>query len=326
MIGLRVIEPGLLTTVQDLGRPRHTALGVPPSGATDPLSLVVGNRSLGNMDDDAAIECTLIGPVVEIDRDAWICLTGATCPDARIETRGASRTLPWCTPTFVSAGERLDVGRLENGARCLLCISGGVSVPRVLDSRSTLISAGLGGHHGRALRPNDMLALNSTARTPRRPTDDLHEWLRTRLARKTLRAMPSLHAEHFPLDALDGLTSIPFTVSRQCDRIGVRLNEPINSLPHDPARFESEPTTTGGIQIAADGRPIVLGVDRPTTGGYPLLACVIEADLPAVAMLRPREHVRFETIALDTARELTMEHRRTLDALLPPSHAQTGTL
>ncbi|RMH24582.1 MAG: biotin-dependent carboxyltransferase [Planctomycetota bacterium] len=318
MPSLRVIEPGLFTTVQDLGRTGHSAIGVPPSGAFDALSLIAGNRLLNNPDHAAALECTLLGPTVTLDRDAWVCLTGAPCPNARIAASDFGRPLPWCEPTRIHAGELMRFGGLSDGARSYLCVSGGLDVPLVLNSRSTLATAGFGGHHGRPLRKDDTIPLTTADHRPRSPSNNLHNFLRSQLGRRTLRIVPSLHAERFPADALDRLTSAEFSVGDQSNRVGLRLNGPAIPPPDLAGSFDSEPTVTGGVQIPGDGQPIILGVDRPTTGGYPLLACVIRADLPATAMLRPRGRVRFEPVTLEEARRLSTDQRRTLDTLLAP--------
>lgn len=314
---LHVDDPGLFTTVQDLGRPGYTAIGVPHSGAADSISLIIGNRLLGNADCAAALECTLTGPIVTLHSEGYACLTGAQCPNASITRGDNQRPLPWCEPTHIAAGESIRIGGTGNAARAYLCISGGLAVPPALGSRSTLVGASLGGHGGRALRPGDVLPLGSSTPDPRSLPRELHAWLRPRLDRRTVRVVPSLHTDMFPRCAIDQLTSSRFAVSGQSDRIGVRLTGPVISPPEGSGVLESEPTVTGGIQIAGDSQPIILGADRPTTGGYPLLACVIRDDLPVVAMLRPRDILRIECVSLSVARRLTEEQCQKLDTLLP---------
>ncbi len=317
MAVLRVIDPGLFTTVQDRGRSGYTALGVPPSGAFDATALVIGNRLLGNAETEAALECTLQGPTVTPDRDAWICLTGADAPEACIAGVGGDRRIAWCEPVRVARGERVKIGPLEGAARAYLCISGGLAVPEVLGSRSTYTTGGLGGHHGRALRRDDAVPLGDGVRPPVAVPPELQGWLRAQVDRSTIRIVSSLSADQFPSASAAQFTSGPFRVLEQSSRIGVRLTGPAVALPEAGASLDSEPTVTGGIQIAGDGQPIILGCDRPTTGGYPMFACVIEADLGAVAALRPRDWVRFQWITLADARRLAAEQQSRLDALLP---------
>lgn len=327
MPGLLVTQPGLFTTVQDLGRPGHGASGVPPSGAADALSLLVGNRLLGNPDDAAALEITLMGPSVTLERDAWICLAGARCPSASVATARGEQHLPWCEPVRVRAGEPISLGSTGDGARSLLCVSGGLDVPRVLGSRSTLAGAAIGGLGGRPLRAGDLIPLREADPRPRAVPSGLHAWLTSQLTRRIIRVVPSLHAELFPPDASRTLCSAGFTVSEQSNRIGTRLRGPALPIPHDAGLLESEPTVTGGLQVSVDGQLIALGPDRPTTGGYPLIACVIEADLWAWAMLRPRERVHFELVEIDAARKIDREQREQREALLPEAedaHAPGG--
>ncbi|MEM1329435.1 MAG: biotin-dependent carboxyltransferase family protein [Planctomycetota bacterium] len=321
---LCVLDPGMFTTVQDLGRPGHSAIGVPLSGAADRLSLVMGNRLLGNTDVAAALECTLAGPNLTLEGDAWVCLTGAPCPDSCITGTNGDLPLSWCEPVRVSSGESIAIGTTGRGARAYLCVSGGLGVAAVLDSRSTLVGAAIGGHEGRPLRQGDGLPLIEALREPRAVPSDLHRWLRSQLDRRVIRVVRSLHSDRFPPCALEALTSAAFTVRPQSDRIGTRLDGPAVRRPDDVGSCESEPTLTGAIQITGDGRPIVLGPDRPTTGGYPLLACVVEADLPAMASLRPHDSIRFELISGEDARAIASEQQRTADGLLPPCEDGAG--
>ncbi len=321
---LRVADPGMFTTVQDLGRAGHAASGVPPSGAADPLSLTIGNRLLANPDNAAALECTLTGPSLTLETDAWVCLTGSVCPEARVTGAAGVRALPWCEPTHVRAGEQITIGALRDGARAYVCFSGGLGSPPVLGSRSTLVGLPAGERDGRALRSNDELPLIDDGCHPRARPGELHDWLRTHLLRRTLRIVHSLDTDRFPPGAVRQLASASFTVGEQSNRTGIRLRGPAIPLPEDAALFESEPTVTGGVQISADAQPIILGPDRPTTGGYPLLACVIRTDQTALAMLRPRDTLRFEIVSLEAARQLATEQRRTLDTLLPPNENATA--
>lgn len=319
MPSLRVVDPGFFTTVQDLGRPGFASIGVPASGAADSLSLIVGNRLLGNVDGAAAFECTLTGLSVEVDGDMWVCLTGATCPAARIVGTDGKRVLPSCTPTDVRTGDCITVGALADGARAYLCVSFGLDVPTVLGSRSTYVGISLGGQEGRALRRGDVFPLIERTNRPREAHNELDEWLREQLSRRTVRVVDSLHHDRFPCDARQRLASSEFAVGAQSNRTGIRLDGPAIPLPDEAGVLESEPTVTGGVQITGDGTPIVLGVDRPTTGGYALLACVIRSDLSALAMLRPRDRVRFERVPMHDARQLADEQHQALDRLLAPS-------
>lgn len=308
----------MFTTVQDLGRPGHSALGVPASGATDPLSLRLGNRIVGNPDGAAGLEFTLDGPCVVFDQDVVVCLAGGDCPDAAIGRPAGPERLPPCTPVRVRAGELIRIGPVRTGARGYLCVGGGFVVDLVMGSRSTLVSAGFGGHEGRALRPGDRLGLGERADRAVDVDDSgrAARWLAGVRSRRVLRVTPGLHAGLFPAHAAHGLDRSGFTVSDRCDRVGVRLEGAGVPQPEGAGRMDSEPTETGAVQVPGDGRPIVLGMDRPTTGGYPVIACVIAADLPVLGMLRPGEAVRFEHVTREAARKAWRQQESELDALV----------
>ncbi|MBX3351350.1 MAG: 5-oxoprolinase subunit PxpA [Phycisphaeraceae bacterium] len=307
----RVLHPGAHTTVQDLGRPGLGAMGVPLSGASDALSLRVGNRLLGNRDSDAAFECALVGPTLGFDADAITCLAGGECRDACIEGVGGVRPLPACTPTAVRAGETVRIGPIRPGARVYLCIGGGARSPVVLGSRSALT--------GRPLRAGDAVALPS-----RPPASIVHSdtapialWLRTDLSRRTLRVVPGLHTDLFPSDAMRTLTSAEFRVSDRSNRVGLRLEGARVPTLAGSGLLPSEGATVGVVQIPADGAPIILGPDHPTTGGYAALACVIAADLHLLGAMPPRDAIRFAVVTRDQAREAAHANASALDALLP---------
>jgi biotin-dependent carboxylase-like uncharacterized protein len=304
---MTVHEPGMFTTVQDLGRPGLASQGVPESGAADALSLRVGNRLLGNPDAAAALECTLRGPTVSFSRDTWICVTGAT-----------SAPFNAGVPTLARAGVPVALGGLERGARAYLCVQGGLDVPRVMGSAATLVRAGLGGFQGRALRGGDVIGVGEAtgAVADAGVSKAASTWLAGVLGRRTVRVVAGLHADLFSSAARAMLAEHEFMVSDQSDRIGVRLSGPVVSGVADGVLL-SEGTAVGSIQIPGDGQPIVLGVDRPTTGGYPVIACVIAADLPVLGSLRPRERVRFAWVPIDQAWRVWQEQEAMLDRLVP---------
>lgn len=316
----------MFTTVQDLGRPGRCELGVPPSGAADWLSLRLGNRLMGNPDGAAALECTLEGPTLVFDRDALVCLSGAACPGAAVGRRAGPASIGMCEPVRVRAGEVVKVGPVRGGARACLCVGGGFGVEPVMGSRSTLVSAGFGGHAGRALRAGDRVPIGEDAGDAGGGlAGDAAAWLEQVLARRTMRLTPGADASVFPAGSARVLGEHAFTVSRRCDRAGVRLEGAVVEGPADAGGMDSEPTETGGVQVTGDGGLIVLGVDRPTTGGYPVIGCVIAADVPAMAVLRPGDAVRFAWTDRAEARAAWRELTRGLDGLIPSRDGGEGS-
>lgn len=292
---LTIIEPGMLTTVQDLGRPGRTSIGVPHSGAADPLALRAGNRLLGNDEHAAALECTLIGPTVTFDRDTGVAITGAA-PAA-----GTPRA--W-TRITVRAGDPFRIGPLAGGARAYLCVAGGIRVPPRLGSASTLLSAGFGGHHGRSLKVRDQLDLGDPPqRVPdTRIADALRREYAPHVGPRTLRATDGPHRHLLDASQVAAFWAATFTVSNQSNRVGIRLDGASIPAP-SAAEMVSEGAFPGAVQLTPSGQPIVLCVDHPTTGGYPIIAATASVDLHLLGQLRPGDNVRFERTTIEQARQ-----------------------
>jgi antagonist of KipI len=297
---LVVERSGALATVQDLGRPGLGVLGVPPSGAMDALALRVANLLVGNPVGAAGIEFALDGPDVRFETDAWVALAGSRFT-ARIDDREA----PHLESFAVRRGQVLTLGRTIEGARGVLAVSGGIDVPVVLGSRSTLLAAGLGGLEGRALRAGDRLALGavpSTARRRRMQPGVLPGYT----PRVELRVVRGAQVDAFAGKGLATLFASDYRVSSRSDRMGLRLEgPPVERLV--PADIAPEGIAPGAIQIPADGNPIVLGVDRPTTGGYTKVGAVIAADLGFLAQAKPGDRFRFLEVDPAEGRRLYRE-------------------
>lgn len=335
MASLRVIQPGLMSTVQDVGRSGHAASGVPESGAVDRLSLRAGNRLLGNPDRAAAIEMTITGGECVFDDDATIALTGAAMPAQLKAAGGAQRDVPHATPVDIRAGASLSVGRAASGCRAYLCVRGGIDVPLVLASRSTCLPGGFGGFDGRALRAGDELRIGLVTglAPPRACPSEGAAWLRGQRTRPVIRVVRSVHSESIP-SAFEQLIATAWRASNQSNRGGVRLvpltcpqvsaERRASSSGTDPrtgqwqALMISEGTPLGAIQLPDGGEPIILLNDRPTTGGYLMIACVIAADIAAVGQTSPGDALRFEEESIEAARNEWRDQQSELDRHLKP--------
>ena len=303
---IRVLSAGLLTTVQDLGRPGLGALGVPRGGAADAHALRLGNLLLGNDAGAAALEATLAGPELVFEEPALVALAGAPF-DARLDGEPVP---PW-EAFEVGAGARLYVGRALSGARAYLCVRGGLDVPAVLGSRSTDVATGFGGHEGRPLGPGDVLPVGSAPRPPRgrRVAAAAARWSGPR---RDLRVTAGPQAGLFTRETLAAFRERSFRVSASSSRTGVRLEgEP---LAAPAGSLVTEGVVPGAIQVPPSGLPIVLLVEHPATGGYPKIGSVISADLSALAQLRPAEEVRFAPVSLEEARRLLLDREARLGA------------
>jgi biotin-dependent carboxylase-like uncharacterized protein len=308
---IRVLRPGSLTLVQDLGRPGSGASGVPRGGAFDPWAARAANRLVGNPDDAALLEVTLAGPLLELDGVAAIALAGDPFD---LEVEGGSEPARSCAGTGgleaipLRGAARISIGRALSGVRAWLAVAGGIDVPLVLGSRSTDLSGAFGGFEGRALRAGDLLSLfpgkeEAAPARPRarRPRGD-HAPIR-------LRVVPGPEERLLAGGGLAVLEQQGLTVSPHSDRRGIRLTGSNLALaPHAPLR--SQGTLPGAVQIPPAGEPIVLGVDAPVTGGYPWVAQVIEADLGRLAHLAPGAPVSFELVDFAAAERAFAERRR----------------
>ena len=302
---ITVEAPGAFTTVQDAGRLGWGASGVPPSGAMDQLALRAANLLAGNDEGAAALEITMNGPLLRFAEPTACALAGAPFDvDLDGEPIDTGRSFA------VTAGAKLRIGSARSGLRCYLAVAGGIPVERVLGSRSTLISAGFGGLDGKALAAGSKLPVAHRARA--HATRVLRERaLPQGLA--VLRAIPGPQEDAFESGSLDVFFSTGYRVSPRSDRAGVRLDGGPLALAR-PADLDPEGVVTGGVQVPADGLPIVLGPDRPATGGYVKIATVIAADLPMLAQARPGDTLRFAIATVEEARAAWRDRLATLRA------------
>ncbi|MFC8095594.1 biotin-dependent carboxyltransferase family protein [Streptomyces sp. NPDC057301] len=281
---LSVVRAGALTTVQDLGRPGHAHLGVPRSGALDGPAAALVNRLVGNPPEAAVLETTLNGCAVRPRSTVTVAVGGAPC---RVTVDG--RPVAWGAAVSVPAGALLDVDGAMSGVRSYVAVSGGIAVEPVLGSRSTDLLSGLGPApltDGTVLplgRPTQLHARVDVAPQPAPPSE------------LVLRVTPGPRDDWFTPAAVRAFTSHPYRVSAASNRIGLRTEGP--ALERALTReLPSEGVVLGAVQVPPDGRPVVFLADHPTTGGYPVIAVVRAADLPAAAQAVPGTPVRFVAV------------------------------
>ncbi|MGC1615808.1 MAG: biotin-dependent carboxyltransferase family protein [Candidatus Acidiferrum sp.] len=305
---IEVRAPGLLTTVQDLGREGFGPMGVSPSGAADPLALRIGNRLVGNAESAAALEMTLLGGTFVFPEHAEIAMTGAdfgaTLDNHQIDS--------WCSAE-VRAGQTLRLEATHAGARCYLCVRGGIAVKLFLGSASTHLLSGLGGLEGRALRKGDLLKIGTAGGGFRtfRKRKVAAKALEKLSPRKILRVTAGPQNDWFSHAAQGVFYKTTYRVAEESNRMGLRLERapvPVAS----GGEMISEGVSLGAVQIPASGLPIILFVEQQTTGGYPKIANVISADLSSLGQLRPRDEIRFERVEMETARIAFVEQEKLL--------------
>jgi biotin-dependent carboxylase-like uncharacterized protein len=302
---IEVITPGLLTTVQDLGRQGYGPLGVSACGAADALSLRVGNLLVGNRENAAGLEMTLLGGTFRFPHGGIVALTGSDF-DASVD----NRPLPAWTSERIVPGQTLRLGPTQSGARCYLCVLGGIQVPLVLGSSSTHLPSAMGGFGGRSLKKGDILAIGDAPEVARlrRVVGSSVELF---APRKVLRVTPGLQGNRFAEQAREGFFSASYRVREDSNRMGIRLEGP--SVPSQSAgEMITEGVSLGAVQVPDSGQPILSFVDQQTTGGYPVIANIITADFSSVGQLRPRHEIQFELVDLDRARVLLLEQEKLL--------------
>lgn len=291
MSTLTVVKPGMLTTVQDLGRRGLQSLGVPVSGPMDAYSHRLANQVLGNDPSAAALEITLMGPELVADGE----MTCAAC-GADISITVDEKPAPMNEPFRVRSGARLRWGSRVSGTRMTLAVRGGFDVPAVLGSRATHLASRMGPFGGRALRAGDVLPVGS----PETGRAVAGHPLEIPAGGARLRVLPGAHRERFTDDAWGLLVRARYIVSPQSNRMGYRLDGP--ALSHaGPADILSEAMPYGAMQVPASGQPILLLVERATTGGYATIANVISADLPIAGQLAPGDWIEFDPVTREDA-------------------------
>ena len=305
---IEVRAPGLLTTVQDLGREGFGTMGVSPSGAADPIALRIGNRLVGNSEGTAGLEMTLLGGTFFFREPAVVALTGSDFAP----TLGAGPLESWCS-VEIPPGQTLQLGPTRGGARCYLCVRGGIDVKLFLGSASTHLLSGLGGFEGRLLRKGDVLKVGRASESFRtfRRRNLARRALEKLAPRKVLRVTAGPQSDWFSKEAQEMFYQGTYRVTEESNRMGLRL-EGAAIASALGGEMISEGVSLGAVQITASGLPIILFVEQQTTGGYPKIANVISADMSSLGQLRPRDEIRFELVEMETARALLVEQEELL--------------
>lgn len=283
-----VLDGGVATTVQDLGRAGHRRFGVSPAGVLDPVAAAAANAAAGNAPGAAVLECTIVGPALRFLRPVRFAIAGADLGAVLERSDLGDWPVPRATAVLARAGNVLRLEGRRRGCRAYVAFAGGIDVPVLLGSRSTDLTASFGGHEGRALRPGDRLAVGTAAIEARVSSagpaiaDDAR-----------VRVILGPQDDHFAPDTVERFLASEWLVATTSDRAACRLAGP--RLEHSgPSEVASEGMVPGSIQVPPDGQPIVMLADGPTTGGYPKIATVVSSDLARLAQLVPGSgHVRF---------------------------------
>jgi len=299
---LTILDPGALTTIQDVGRLGWGRFGIPPSGPMDAAAFAAANHLVGNPCEAAALEVTLTGPALAASRDCLVAVCGA-----EFELWAGRLPVPAWHAVYLRAGHALRFGKRLTGARAYLAVDGGVDVSPYLGSRSTHLRGRFGGLEGRALQAGDRVTIGAPIHThhidragTRWPIPD---W-RAGDGVAEVRVVLGPQADHFSAAAVDRFLGNAYRVTAAADRMGIRLQGRRLDRAVESG-IVSDGIVTGSIQVPPDGQPIVMMVDRQTTGGYPKIANVIRADVPRLAQVVPGDEVRFEEVTVREARSIT---------------------
>ena len=296
---LEIITPGPLTTVQDLGRFGYGRYGVPPSGGLDTFSLRMANLLVGNTEDEACLEITVMGFRARALTDLMVAITGAD-----LEPRIDNEPIENWRSYGLKAGETLSLKTTKKGCRAYLAVGGGILAAPVLGSRSTNLSTGFGGLEGRAVKKGDVLWRSSPEARVLAETRRLKpEWIPPYEKDWNLRVIFGPQEDHFSPNARKAFLSSPFRVRPESDRTGIRLAGPeIQKKPELGGSIISEGVVSGTVQVPGDGQPIIILVET-VTGGYRKIATVISADVPLLGQLKPGDAVCFREVTLEKAYE-----------------------
>ena len=302
-MGLEVLRAGLQSTVQDQGRFGYAHLGVSASGAADNFALRIGNILVGNPKQSAGIEMTIIGDKYRFKSDSYIALTGS-----EFEAELDNKPIPFWRGWPINNDQILDIRSTKTGARCYLCVAGGINVEDVMGAKTTHLTSGIGGGHGRILKKQDVLDFGSLDKSIK-PVEEINEPMTT--DNEIIRVTKGRQWLWFDKKQKNKFFQHQYSVSDLSNRMGLRLKE--NAIN---TKKESEIITAciplGSVQIPGDGQPIISFVEHQTTGGYPVIANVISADLRKVGQLKSGDYFQFELISFSRAEKLKVDQEKFL--------------
>ena len=307
MKAFQAVKPGLFTTVQDLGRYGFLRYGVPISGAMDTFSLVAANLLVGNSQNDACLETTLIGPELQALVPTQIAVTGGSC-----SPKINDQSIPMWQTVNVQEGDVLSFDRMENGCRAYIALRGGIDVPLMLGSRSTYVRGGFGGTAGRQLKVGD--AIESFKVSPIKTRYALlNELIPQFTSNAVVHVILGPQDNMFTDEGIETFLSNSYKTTLESDRMGYRLNGPL--IEHKgKADIVSDALLPGAVQVPKDGKPIVIMRDAQTTGGYPKIAVVASSDLCLLGQAKPNDVIEFSKVTIRQAQKKGNEYSKMLNS------------
>ncbi|WP_101698140.1 biotin-dependent carboxyltransferase family protein [Clostridium minihomine] len=316
MNAVKVISPGALTTIQDAGRFGYLQSGISVSGVMDSYSHRTANLLVDNSPEEAVMEVTLMGPILEFLADTRIAVTGANLqPKLNNEPVSMWQTIA------VKAGDRLSFGMIQSGCRAYIAFAGGLDVPVVMGSKSTNLKAQIGGFQGRQLKREDMVPI--AAAQPGSLWAASEEFIPEYSKQITLRVVLGPQDEAFTSEGISHFLNTEYQVTPANDRMGYRLEG--QEITHKSgADIVSDGIVMGAVQVPSSGQPIILMADRQTTGGYTKIATVISSDLPLLAQAQAGTMIRFQQVSVEESQKLLAEYQDKIHAFARSRRPVTG--
>jgi antagonist of KipI len=324
-VSISVLNPGLQSTIQDLGRHGYQKYGVIVSGAMDAYAMRLANIAVGNNENEGVLEITMIGPSLELEKGTLISITGGN-----ISPTINGKKIPMGRPVYLKEDCVLNFGACIAGCRSYLAIAGGFDVPEVMESKSTYLRAQFGGFNGRALKKGDILNIGAKSVVAIKIIEKLQEitkkgefvatsWYMgestVENANSTIiRVFKDRQFDNISDESINKFFNSEFNVDNKSDRMGYRLCGEKIELK-ERLEMISEEVSVGTIQIPPDGNPIILLADRQTTGGYPKIAHVVSVDIQKIVQLKPNSKIKFKQITLKEAERLYFEREKYIDEL-----------
>ncbi|HDR8180219.1 MULTISPECIES: biotin-dependent carboxyltransferase family protein [Bacillus] len=319
---VEVLHAGMFTTVQDLGRSYYQQFGVPVGGAMDKNALRLINMLVGNEENEAGLEMTILGPKLLIKKTTLLAIGGVD-----MEPLLNGERIPLWRPILAEEGSMLCFGKVKSGCRAYVTFAGGIHIEGTMGSKSTYIRAAIGGIEGRMLKKGDCFQIGTYSEMANRFIQDLQkdERIKTKWVisnsvlpkykkHPKLRVIADFEYDQFTEESRKAFFTKEYKVSNYADRMGYRVEgEVLNRI--EEKEILSSPVTFGTIQVPNGGQPIILMADRQTTGGYPRMGNIISVDLPLLAQLKPGDYVSFEKITLEEAEQLYIEQEVNMNLL-----------
>ncbi|MCT4594352.1 MAG: biotin-dependent carboxyltransferase family protein [Anaeromicrobium sp.] len=305
---IKIISPGFLTTIQDKGRYGYEQFGVPVSGVMDKFAYRMANILVENNESEPVLEVTMLGPQIEFESVETISITGGN-----LSPKINGREVSMWTSIKVNRGDLLSFGEIKGGCRSYIAFSSGIDIPVIMRSKSTYLKGKIGGYEGRQLKTGDILNVPSIGNNFKKKFIP-EKYIPKYKGQLHVRVVLGPQEDHFTNKGIDTFLSSEYTITNECDRMGIRLQG--GEIEHmDGADIISDGIGFGAIQVPGHGKPIIMMADRQTTGGYTKIANVISADLYKIAQGKPGDKIRFEEVSVEEAQGILREEEEKIDLI-----------